>query len=281
MFELLDLHFLGEEQLFCTYLLDLDDGLALVDPGPQTTLAALESGLAELDVTVGELRHLLITHIHFDHAGACGALVAANPRLRVHVSGLGAAHLANPERLERSARRIYGDMFDVLWGKVQPVPAENIDVVGERVLGLDCFAAPGHAVHHVCYMNEEGTLFAGDTVGVRWPPSQYVLPATPPPDVDLEAWHTSLDEIERRVPDALALPHFGLVAEPEEHLSIFRRRLMLWAEIVRRGASVREFVEEVSRDLDEETAKFSELTDLLRHSYLGLKRYWSSVAEKD
>jgi hypothetical protein len=83
------------------------------------------------------------------------------------------------------------------------------------------------------------------------------------------------------VPDALALPHFGLVAEPEEHLSIFRRRLMLWAEIVRRGASVREFVEEVSRDLDEETAKFSELTDLLRHSYLGLKRYWSSVAEKD
>ena len=106
MFELLDLHFLGEEQLFCTYLLDLDDGLALVDPGPQTTLAALESGLAELDVTVGELRHLLITHIHFDHAGACGALVAANPRLRVHVSGLGAAHLANPERLERSVARL-------------------------------------------------------------------------------------------------------------------------------------------------------------------------------
>ena len=171
-------------------------------------------------------------------------------------------------------------MFDVLWGKVQPVPAENIDVVGERVLGLDCFAAPGHAVHHVCYMNEEGTLFAGDTVGVRWPPSQYILPATPPPDVDLDAWHTSLDEIERRAPAALALPHFGLVAEPEEHLRVFRQRLMLWAEIVRRGVSVREFVDEVSLDIDDETAKFSELTDLLRHSYLGLKRYWGSVAER-
>jgi glyoxylase-like metal-dependent hydrolase (beta-lactamase superfamily II) len=279
MFELLDLHFLGEEQLFCTYLLDLEGGLALVDPGPQTTLPALESGLAELGVTVGDLRQLLITHIHFDHAGACGALVAANPRLRVHVSERGAAHLVRPERLERSARRLYGDMFDVLWGEVRPVPAENVEVAGERVAGLDCFAAPGHAVHHVCFMNREGMLFAGDTVGVRWPPSAYVLPATPPPDVDLEAWHASLDEIERRTPAALVLPHFGLVAEPAEHLRVFRRRLMLWAEIVRRGASVHEFVDEVSLDLDDETAKFSELTDLLRHSYLGLKRYWGSVAE--
>ncbi len=278
MCELLDLRFLGEEQLFCTYLLDLDDGFTLVDPGPATTLQTLESRLSELDVAVTDLRHLLITHIHFDHAGACGALVAANPRLRVHVSERGAPHLADPARLERSARRLYGNMFDVLWGKVQPVPVENIEVVGERVLGLECFAALGHAVHHVCYMNEEGTLFAGDTVGVRWPPGQYVLPATPPPDVDLEAWHTTLDEIERRVPDALALPHFGVVSEPEEHLAVFRRRLMLWAEIVRRGADVREFVAEVSRDIDPEAAKFSELTDLLRDSYLGLKRYWDTLA---
>ena len=279
MLELLDLHFLGEEQLFCTYLLDLDGGLALVDPGPATTLSTLESKLAELDVPLTELRHLLITHIHFDHAGACGALVAANPRLRVHVSERGAAHLARPERLERSARRLYGGMFDVLWGTVQPVPAENIELAGERVVGLECFAAPGHAVHHVCFMTGDGMLFAGDTVGVRWPPSQYVLPATPPPDVDLEAWHTTLDEIERRAPDALALPHFGLVEDPEGHLRVFRRRLMLWAEIVRKGASAREFVDEVSRDIDAETAKFSELTDVLRHSYLGLKRYWSSLAE--
>ncbi|MGA9762363.1 MAG: MBL fold metallo-hydrolase [Gaiellaceae bacterium] len=279
MFELLDLHFLGEEQLFCTYLLDLEGGLALVDPGPRTTLSTLESGLAELGVSVADLRHLLITHIHFDHAGACGALVAANPRLRVHVSERGAPHLIRPERLERSARRLYGDMFDVLWGAVEPVPAENVVVARDRVAGLDCFAAPGHAVHHVCFMTEEGTLFAGDTVGVRWPPSQYVLPATPPPDVDLEAWHATLDEIERRAPTALALPHFGLVMDPGEHLRVFRRRLMLWAEIVRRGASVREFVDEVSLDIDDETAKFSELTDLLRHSYLGLKRYWGSLAE--
>ena len=280
MFELLDLHFLGEEQLFCTYLLDLEDGLALVDPGPRTTLSTLESGLAELGVSVAELRHLLITHIHFDHAGACGALVAANPRLRVHVSERGAPHLVRPERLERSARRLYGDMFDVLWGSVQPVPIENIRVAGDLVAGLDCFATPGHAVHHVCFMSKEGMLFAGDTVGVRWPPSQYILPATPPPDVDLESWHASLDEIERRAPAALALPHFGLVTEPEEHLRVFRQRLMLWAEIVRRGVSVREFVDEVSLDIDGETAKFSELTDLLRHSYLGLKRYWGSVAER-
>jgi glyoxylase-like metal-dependent hydrolase (beta-lactamase superfamily II) len=238
----------------------------------------LEKRLGELDLGVADLRHLLLTHIHFDHAGAAGALVAANPRIKVHVSEQGAPHMIDPERLERSARRLYGDMFDLLWGPVTPVPAENIELVGRRVLGLECFPTPGHAVHHVCYMDAEGTLFAGDSVGVRWPPSDYILPATPPPDVDLEAWHTSLDEIERRVPDTLALPHFGLVEEPEEHLKIFRHRLMLWAEIVRRGVSAREFADEASRDIDSQTARFSELTDLLRHSYLGLKRYWSTAA---
>lgn len=276
--ELLDLHFLGEEQLVGTYLLDLDDGLTLVDCGPAAALPTLEKRLGELDLGVADLRHLLITHVHFDHAGAAGALVATNPRIKVHVSEQGAPHMIDPERLERSARLLYGDMFDLLWGPVTAVPAENIEVVGKRVLGLECFPTPGHALHHVCYMDTEGTLFAGDTVGVRWPPSGYILPATPPPDVDLEAWHTSLDEIERRVPDTLALPHFGLVDEPEEHLQIFRRRLMFWAEIVRHGVSAREFADEVSADIDAETARFSELTDLLRHSYLGLKRYWSTAA---
>lgn len=279
MFELLDLNFLGEEQLFCTYLLELEGGLALVDPGPATTLPMLESRLAELDLGVADLRHLLITHIHFDHAGSCGALVAANPRLLVHVSERGAPHLVSPERLERSARRVYGDMFDLLWGAVEPVPAENVKVAGGRVAGLDCFPAPGHAVHHICFMDEAGTLFVGDSVGVSWPPSRYVLPATPPPDVDLDAWHATLDEIERRAPTTLALPHFGLVMEPGEHLRVFRRRLMLWAEIVRRGASAREFVDAVSLEIDAETAEHSELADLLRHSYVGLKRYWGSVAE--
>ena len=277
--ELLDLHFLGEEQLVGTYLLDLEDGLTLVDCGPASTLPTLEKRLGELDLGLADLRHLLVTHIHFDHAGAAGALVAANPRIKVHVSEQGAPHLIDPERLERSARRLYGDMFDLLWGPVVAIPEENIAVVGERVLGLECFPAPGHAIHHVCYMDAEGTLYAGDTVGARWPPSGYILPAAPPPDVDLEAWHTSLDEIERRVPDSLALPHFGMVDEPEEHLQIFRRRLMLWAEIVRRGASAREFADEVSADIDAETARFSELTDLLRHSYLGLKRYWSTAED--
>lgn len=276
--DLIDLRFLGEEQLAGAYLLDLDDGFTLVDCGPATTLPTLEERLGALDVRVGDLRHLLLTHIHFDHAGAAGALVARNPRLRVHVSELGAQHIASPGRLERSARRLYGQMFDVLWGSVTPVPAENIDVVGENVLGLECFPTPGHAVHHVCYMDRDGILYAGDCVGVRWPPSGYVTPATPPPDVDLEVWHASLDEIERRVPDALALPHYGLVPEPEEHLRVFRQRLMLWAEIVRRGAGLKEFIDEVSRDMDSETAGRSELFDLLRHSYLGLERYWKTVA---
>ena len=273
--ELLDLRFLGEQQLIGAYLLDLDEGLTLVDCGPATTLPTLEKRLGELDLGVADLRHLLVTHIHFDHAGAAGALVATNPRIKVHVSEQGAPHMIDPERLERSARLLYGDMFDLLWGPVTAVPAENIEVVGKRVLGLECFPTPGHALHHVCYMDTDGVLYAGDSLGVRFFPAGKVVPATPPPDVDLESWHQSLDAIEARVPNALALPHFGIVGEPEAHLQDFRRRLMLWAEIVRRGADVREFAAEASREIDAESLKLVELTEILRHSYLGLKRYWA------
>src|SRR5437762_12650857 len=203
----LDLRHLGRPKVIGCYLVETSDGLALQDCGPATCVPEMKNRLAERGLEVRDLRHLLLSHIHLDHAGAAGALVREHPELQVHVSEIGAPHLLDPERLERSARRLYGDEFDRLWGELVPVPEANVHIVGERVLGLDCFPTPGHASHHVCYLDADGTLYAGDAAGVRIQPHRAVLPPTPPPDFDLDAWLGSLDEIERRGPARLALVH--------------------------------------------------------------------------
>src|SRR6266487_4879995 len=165
--EPIDLHHLGRERIIASYLLDTDDGPAIFDCGPATTVEALKAGLASHGLELQDVRHLLLSHIHPDHAGAAGVLVREHPALQVHVSEIGAPHLIDPSRLEASARRLYGDTFDALWGELAPVPPENIRVVGPDVLGLECFPSPGHASHHVCYLAGDGTLYAGDAAGVR------------------------------------------------------------------------------------------------------------------
>src|SRR6185437_2663964 len=127
------------ERIIASYLLDTDDGPALFDCGPSTTIDALKAGLADRGLALTDVRHLLLSHIHLDHAGAAGTLVREHPALQVYVSAIGAPHLVDPSRLERSARRLYGDTFDSLWGELAPVPQENVHSVGDRVLGLDCF----------------------------------------------------------------------------------------------------------------------------------------------
>src|SRR6185436_10638884 len=136
--------------IVAAYLLETDDGPALFDCGPTTCIPALKSGLAGHGLELTDIRHLLLSHIHLDHAGAAGVLVREHPVLQVHVSPIGAPHLVDPSRLEKSARRLYGDTFDSLWGELAPVPQENVHAVDGRVLGLDSFPTPGHASHHVC-----------------------------------------------------------------------------------------------------------------------------------
>jgi glyoxylase-like metal-dependent hydrolase (beta-lactamase superfamily II) len=223
------------------YLLETSDGPALHDCGPTTTLPQLERELASRGVAIEDLRHVLLSHIHLDHAGGIGMLVRRNPSLQVHVSAIGAPHLVDPTRLERSARRLYLEAYDVLWGEMVPVPQANIHIVGDRVLDLDCFPTPGHATHHVCYLDAEGTLWAGDAAGVRIAPEQYVVPPTPPPDIDVEAWLATIDELERRQPERIALIHFGVVSDVERHLAELRDRLSRWAALVEEGASLEEF----------------------------------------
>jgi glyoxylase-like metal-dependent hydrolase (beta-lactamase superfamily II) len=263
-----------------SYLLETEGGLALHDCGPASDVAALEEGLRGRGVALSDLRHLLLSHIHLDHAGAAGALVREHPGLQVHVSPVGAPHLVDPSRLESSARRLYGEAFDHLWGELAPVPEENVHPVGDRVLGLECFPSPGHARHHVCYLDADGTLYAGDAAGVRIQPSPFVLPPTPPPDVDVEAWHATIDELERRAPERLALTHFGVVTDVARHLVDLRARLDRWAEAARAAPDADAFVREVASDLDvdDETRAAIDSAIPLEQSYLGLARYWSRRA---
>jgi glyoxylase-like metal-dependent hydrolase (beta-lactamase superfamily II) len=255
----------------------------LVDCGPTTCLAALEAGLGAHGAEVGDLRHLVLTHIHLDHAGAAGALVRRNPALRVHVSEIGAPHLVDPRRLEASARRLYGHDFDALWGELVPLPAANVSVVGERVAGLEAWPTPGHASHHVSFLAEDGTCFSGDVTGVRIPPSDLIAPVAPPPDVDLEAWESSLDSIAERRPARLCLPHFGVFDDPLEHVERTRGRLRVWAARVRDGQSEDEFVRAAQEELgeagDADTAAAYTQAGPLWQSYAGLTRYWRKKGE--
>jgi glyoxylase-like metal-dependent hydrolase (beta-lactamase superfamily II) len=266
------------ERVIGVYLLETEDGPALFDCGPTTRIPELKRRLAERGLELTDVRHLLLSHIHLDHAGAAGALVREHPGLQVHVSEIGAPHLVDPSRLERSARRLYGDTFDPLWGELAPVPESNVHPVGERVLGLECFPTPGHASHHVSYLDDVGTLYAGDAVGVRIQPSRAVLPPTPPPEFDLEAWEETLTEIERRTPERLALVHFGVALDPPRHLAELRDRLRRWTERVRHGASEEEFTSVGLAELDPEDAAIYERAMPLWQSYAGLKRYWDKRA---
>jgi glyoxylase-like metal-dependent hydrolase (beta-lactamase superfamily II) len=282
--EPLDLLHRGAERVIGVYLLSTSDGPALFDCGPSTCVPTLKRRLDERGLVLADVRHLLLSHIHLDHAGAAGTLAGEHPGLQVHVSEIGAPHLVDPSRLERSARRLYGDSFDALWGDLAPVPEENVHVVGERVLGLECFPTPGHASHHVSYLDPDGTLYAGDAAGVRIPPSTFVVPPTPPPEFELETWIRTIGEIERRRPERLALIHFGVVTDIAPHLLELRGRLADWVTLVESGADEEAFVaaagEELARGVaDEETVAAYNRAIPVWQSYRGLRRYWEKKRE--
>jgi glyoxylase-like metal-dependent hydrolase (beta-lactamase superfamily II) len=276
--EPLDVLHLGRERVIGVYLLETDDGLALFDCGPSTCVPALKDRLREHGLELGDVHHLLLSHIHLDHAGAAGVLVREHPALQVHVSPIGAPHLVDPSRLERSARRLYGDEFDTLWGELAPVPQENVHETADRVLGLECFPSPGHASHHVCYLDADRTLWAGDATGVRVQPSRFVLPPTPPPEFELDTWERTLDEIEARRPERLALIHFGVAEDPAEHLAELRRRLRSWTDRVGEGASDEEFEAAALAELGDDAPPYEQAMPFWQ-SYAGLRRYWDKRRE--
>jgi glyoxylase-like metal-dependent hydrolase (beta-lactamase superfamily II) len=188
------------------------DGI-IVDPGPESTIETVLAGLGE----GWEPRAILLTHIHFDHAGATGAFLERWPNTPVYVHERGAKHMIDPERLVASATRLYGDDMDRLWGKVIPIPESSVTVLqgGETVLGdFRVEYTPGHASHHVSYLHEPtGTAFTGDVAGVRIAGTDLTFAPTPPPDIDVALWHASIETLRGWDPARLAVTHFGEVTE--------------------------------------------------------------------
>jgi glyoxylase-like metal-dependent hydrolase (beta-lactamase superfamily II) len=268
----IDTRHLGIDKVICCWEVD---GV-LVDPGPQSTEATL------LEALDGQApRAILLTHIHFDHAGATGALVRRWPDLPVYVHERGARHMAAPERLVASAARLYGGEEGLrrLWGEVIPVPEANLRSLSGGETVLDAFRVeytPGHASHHVSYLHEaSGTAFVGDVAGVRIPPSDYVIAPTPPPDIDVALWDRSLDLIEGWAPAVLALTHFGQVVDVGPHLASARERLHeIVALAAQHGpeafaAGIVDRIEQHAGDLVEQYAQAAPT----EHLYLGARRY--------
>jgi glyoxylase-like metal-dependent hydrolase (beta-lactamase superfamily II) len=270
----IDLHHLGREKVICCW--DAGGGV-LVDPGPQSCEETLVAALG------GERpRALLLTHIHFDHAGAAGALVRRWPDLPVYVHERGARHLAHPERLVASATRLYGEgEMQRLWGEVVPVPEENLRVLHGGETGVEgafrVAYTPGHASHHVSFLHEDsGWAFVGDVAGVRISPYDLVLAPTPPPDIDVEAWERSIDLVAEWEPLRLALTHFGEAEEPERQLAACRAALHAQCELVAshdQDGFVAAMARRVGTGLPEADAASVAQAAPFDHLYQGLDRY--------
>jgi glyoxylase-like metal-dependent hydrolase (beta-lactamase superfamily II) len=289
---LVDVNWTGRPQSIAAVLLESDGQRAIVDPGPDSTLATLREQLASHGIAVADLDAILLTHIHLDHAGATGSLVQENPRVAVYVHELGAPHMIDPSKLLASAARLWPDTLHQLFGETLPVPEENLRILqgGETLkLGarkLDVVYTPGHASHHVSYFDDlEGVAFVGDTTGVRINNAPYILPATPPPDIDLGIWDKSMDTILARRPARLCLTHFGYSDNPAAHIAEFRERLHRWAEVAaeclrsaaNEAAALEAFVTRSHREMEERLGdaetQHHAFTAGLNLSFLGLARY--------
>jgi glyoxylase-like metal-dependent hydrolase (beta-lactamase superfamily II) len=293
----LDVNWTGRPHSIAAALLESDGHRAIIDPGPGSTLATLRKELQSHGIAVADLDAILLTHIHLDHAGATGALVRENPNLAVFVHELGAPHMQDPSKLLASAARLWPDTLQQLFGESLPVPAENLHILqgGETLpLGaskLDVVYTPGHASHHVSYFDDaDGVAFVGDTTGVRIDNAPYILPATPPPDIDLSIWDNSMDVIVARRPARLFLTHFGYSDTPAPHVAEFRERLHHWADVAAEclrtapdeSAALEMFVAKSHREMQERLgeaeAQHHAFTAGLNLSFLGLARYWRKRA---
>jgi len=293
----LDLRFYGVEGVIASVILHGPGGVAIIDPGPSSTLPALRAGLDRAGIALADVRAILLTHIHLDHAGAAGTLVRENPALRVYVHETGAPHMVDPAKLVASATRLWGDEMDRLWGDMRPVPAGNLVTLrgGERLTAggrdLDVAYTPGHASHHVSYFSADtGIAFVGDTAGVRLQAGRFIVPPTPPPDIDLDAWRDSVARISAWHPETLFLTHFGPFAPVAAHLTELADHLehtsgLVKVSLARPGTDEdREawFTDEIRRELrwrmTESDAQAYEVAGRFDLSWRGLARYWRKRA---
>jgi glyoxylase-like metal-dependent hydrolase (beta-lactamase superfamily II) len=296
----IDLNWTGRPKSIASVLIQSGGVNALIDPGPASTLETLRAGLQRHGTGVQDLDSILLTHIHLDHAGAVGALVKENPKLPVFVHEFGAKHMADPAKLLASAGRLYGEKMDFLYGHVLPVPQENLRPLagGETVsVGnrkLDILYTPGHASHHLAFWDaHERTAFVGDVGGITVEGDTFIMPATPPPDVDLDLWNKSLDAILALQPAKLFLTHFGYQRDPAAHIARYRKKLSEWTALAKsllesgktEEEAAKGFVEAVAAETKRDVHTISEADHYIFNgglylSWLGLLRYTKKQKEK-
>jgi len=229
--QIIDLNFLNLSDAIASFLIPSDDGLILIESGPETTFSTLKNSIAKTGYQPEDVKHVLLTHIHFDHAGAAWKFAEQGAKIYVHPIGL--PHLQNPERLWNSAKQIYGDSMETLWGTMKPIPSEKLIAAedGNHLkIGQHQFKVhetPGHAIHHNAYQLGD-VIFTGDVAGIKIKNGP-ITPPCPPPDIDLGAWKKSIEKLKALKADKLVLTHFGMVENPEEHLTALEIILDDWA----------------------------------------------------
>jgi glyoxylase-like metal-dependent hydrolase (beta-lactamase superfamily II) len=292
----------GRSIVTSAYLLEGTEP-TLVETGPTTSSESVHSGLRSLGVDGEDLAHVVVTHIHLDHAGGAGRIASLFPQATVWVHERGAPHVADPTRLVQSAARVYGEeRLHELFGPVEPVPSDRLRPLteGDRVrIGgrdLEVLYTPGHASHHVALVDSDtGAVFAGDALGIHLPDVGVLRPATPPPDIDVELGVQSIERIAERARSLLMFSHFGPITDPaeiQELCELAAKRLRRWAEIVRDGMADTEDTERLGEILRAGTAdEFAdvaepdaameryELLATMESNAAGLARYWRKRPE--
>lgn len=293
MVHVIDLNFHVSEAI-AVFVIESSEGLILIESGPHSTMPYLEKGLSELGYSLSQVSHVLLTHIHFDHAGAAWALAKEGAKVFVHPVGY--PHLLDPGKLYNSAKRIYGDMMESLWGLMEGIPEEQLQVVEDAStlnIGEHSFLAlhtPGHANHHIAWQWED-IIFCGDVGGVRVPGGP-VVPPCPPPDINLEAWRKSIERILEQNPTQLYLTHYGSVDEPASHMEKLRNIMDDWANWIKPYweagkkpnevvPEFRQYAEQQLRDagLDDMGVSRYEAANPAWMSVAGLMRYWRKKSE--
>jgi glyoxylase-like metal-dependent hydrolase (beta-lactamase superfamily II) len=289
----IDLNFFDRTGDIAAYLLPHSGGAVLVDPGAESTLPALIAALSAHGLTPRDVTHVLLTHIHLDHAGAAGWFAGQGARVYVHP--IGAPHMLNPDKLVASAARLYGEWMEKLWGDMKPVPAANLVEVRDDTeiaagnLRIQALYTPGHAEHHISYVCDD-VIYSGDVGGVRFGSNVYVRLPFVPPETHLEKWRTSLERMKGTRCGHIAPTHFGIYDDAEEHLTLASRfidEVEVWleqnmpgiADVETLGVCYAEFLRAHGRDagLDDAAITVYDGGNPISFAASGLFRYWQKV----
>lgn len=230
----IDLQFKDEPHSIASFLIETEQGPILIETGPASTFDILKKGIEDLGYQIKDIQNILLTHIHFDHAGAAWKFAEHNAKIYVHP--IGVPHMERPEKLWNSAAQIYGDQMNSLWGEMKPIPEDQIvgvkdgDIIEFGDTTFHVLYTPGHAVHHNAY-RLDNVIFTGDVAGVKIGNCP-VLPPCPPPDINIGLWKQSIEKLRSQNADQLYLTHFGLQENPNQLFDDLEEKLDDWANFI-------------------------------------------------